>query len=289
MQLIFHGAVFKRRRYFIATAASLLLVITLATATQAISVRLERWIELRNFSGSVTYLSNGQWRPARTGQRIGRIGQGIRTGGGSLARLSVDTDIGFISVSENTDLRIASLTTTPRGGKVTKLEVLYGQARLFIRPFVNPDSSLELRTPAGVNGVRGTEFGVSIQPTGRTGVATLEGSITTSAADRTVVVSAGQQTLLVPGEPPLPPVPLTNDTTLRISQLQESRLYRGRRSLLLRGWCSPYNLLQIDGETQTTDREGNFEVVVPVTSGRSVQATVITPLGIEQVYELAIP
>ncbi|MEM9807364.1 MAG: FecR domain-containing protein [Cyanobacteria bacterium P01_D01_bin.56] len=261
------------------------------TSARPLSVRVNRWLEVRNLSGTVEFLQNGQLSRAQIGQRLGTVGDGVLTGPGSLARLAVDTQIGFVSVSENTDLRISELYTTQRGGKVTKLDVSRGQARIFVRPFTNPDSRLEIRTPAGVNGVRGTDFGVLTHPTGRSALAVEEGSVTSSAEGQSVPVEAGFQNMIFPGEPPTSPEPLQDDPGLNISRL-ERRNRQGRRDttmVRLQGQTSPYNLFLIDGETQETDREGNFDFLLPLPTSQQFQVKVITPLGTEKVYELVVP
>ena len=107
--------------------------ISLKTDARPLSVRVNRWLELRSFSGTVDVRQSSQWGRAQSGQRLGAVGDGIRTGSGSLARLAVDTQVGFVSVSENTLLSITEFYTTPRGGKVTELDVSRGQARVFVR------------------------------------------------------------------------------------------------------------------------------------------------------------
>ncbi len=257
--------------------------ISLETSARPLSVRLERWLELRNISGTVDARQGGQWRPAQTGQRLEVIGDGIRTGAGSLARLVVDTDVGFVGVSENTILSIIDFYITQRGGRVTKLDVSRGQARVFVRPFTNPDSHLEIRTPAGVNGVRGTDFGISIQPSGRSSLVVLEGGVASEAQGVSVPVNAGFQNYTIPGEPPSEPVPITEDPSLNILRLE-----RRGSTIIIEGSTSTVNLLVIDDETQEVDPDGNFvlELSAP---GNQIDATVVTPLGTTQVYELVVP
>ncbi|MEM9008762.1 MAG: FecR domain-containing protein [Cyanobacteria bacterium P01_F01_bin.86] len=218
----------------------ILLCLSLTAHARPLSVRINRWLELRALSGVVSVLQNGQWSQAQLGQRLGNVGDGIRTGSGSLARLALDTQIGFVGLSEGTDLRITELSTAQRGGKVTKLDVKIGQARLFMRRLTNPDSSTEIRTPSGVMGVRGTSFGIDIQPNGRSAVATLEGSVASSAAGQSVLVEAGFQSLTFPGEPPSQPVPANDDTSLNIIKLD-----RNRGMIEVQGEISPYNLLEL--------------------------------------------
>jgi hypothetical protein len=260
------------------------LFISVTTYERPLSARDERWLELRNLSGIVEVLRNGWWSQAQRGQRLSSVGNSIRTGYGSLARLAVDTGVGFVGVSQDTELRISELYTTSRGGKVTELEVKYGQARVFVRPFTNPDSRLEIRTPSGVMGVRGTNFGMDIQPNGRTALATLEGAVTSSAQGESVSVLGGFQNHTFPGEPPSVPTPLSNDTSLNISKLA-----RDRGIIEVKGQISPYNLLFIERISQDTDREGNFDLQFPLPEDNTLQAEVITPLGTEQIYELVAP
>ncbi|MEO0457637.1 MAG: FecR domain-containing protein [Cyanobacteria bacterium P01_A01_bin.114] len=261
-------------------------------ATQAdardLSVRVNRWLEFRALTGSVQYINSGRTQTARVGARLNAVGDGVRTGRRSTARLAVDTEVGFVTVAENSYVRIARLRATRNGGRVTDLDIIRGQARLQVRPFTNRESELNIRTPAGVSGVRGTEFGVAVKPDGETGVATLEGRVVSSAQGVSVDVPAGFQTLIEPGEPPQPPEPLRDDPTLDIRVLRPSTL-DGSGTLEIAGSTDKVNLLIINEEVQSTDENGSFELRVLLPGNRQIQATVITPLGTEQVYELVVP
>lgn len=279
----------QHRFSLLAVLSFAMLGVAFETNARPLSVRVDRWLELRNFSGTVDYLRDGRWRQAQSGQRLRAVGEGVRTGTASLARLAVDTQIGFVSVSENTDLRITDIYTTSRGGKVTKLDVSRGQARVFVRPFTNPDSRLEIHTPSGVNGVRGTDFGVVTQPSGRSALAVIEGGVDSSAQGETVSVGANFQNLIFPGEPPSPAEPLSDDTDLDVVRLERQDRHTEQTMVVLQGQTSPYNLLVIEGETQGTGRKGDFDLLLPLPSDQTLEAKVITPLGTEQVYDLAVP
>jgi hypothetical protein len=81
------------------------------------------------------------------------------------------------------------MSIAPNNGRITRLLVPRGQVRLQLRPFTNPGSRMEIETPAGTSGVRGTEFGLNVQPDGKMAIATLEGSVATSA----VITPLGKQ------------------------------------------------------------------------------------------------
>ncbi|MFE4108085.1 FecR family protein [Almyronema epifaneia] len=269
----------------IAAAVGITCSASTSIIAQTLPVRVNRWLELRQTSGSVVYVRGSRTQPARTGFRLQAVGDGLRTGARARATLALDTQIGFVQVSENTDLQITELRTTRNGGRVTEITVNRGQARLQARPFTVPDTELNIRTPAGVSGVRGTIFGVSVQPGGRTGVATEEGNVETSAQGQSVNVPAGFQSMIVPGEPPTPPMPLTNDPSLNLSILRAV----DDTTVEIIGRVDPLNLLLIEDAVQTLDRSGEFNLRLPLPADRRIQALVTTPLGQQQAYELVVP
>ncbi len=253
-------------------------------SSNIVPVRVDRWLEIQQMFGPVTLHQGQSSQAARVGQRLQAVGDGIDTGRGANAVLAADTGIGTITVSEQTSLWIQALQIAPGNGRITRLQVTGGQVRLKVRPFTNPSSRLEIQTPAGVSGVRGTEFGVSIQPDGKTGLATLRGSVVSSAQGKVVAVNAGFQNLVITGEPPLPAVPLRNDTSLQIELRKEIK--DNVRQARLIGQIDFVNGLTIAGKPQITDRYGRFNITLPVASQPRVQAVVTTPLGKKQVYEL---
>ncbi|MGI0485624.1 FecR family protein [Pantanalinema rosaneae CENA516] len=256
-------------------------------AQPALQVRVQRWLDVRQATGSVMMLENGNLQPAKVGARLAGIGDGIETGSNSTAMLGVDTNVGFVNVSENTSLRIQRLEIAPDNGRVTHLSVTKGQARLRVRPFTHRGSELKIQTPAGFSGVRGTEFGLAIQPNGKTGLAVLDGRVNSNAQGKEIPVAKGFQNFTIPGESPSTPVPLKDDTGLKYEF--ERVVERGVRKVRLVGQTDPVNSVIVDGTPRDTDRSGRFTAdLLPVgtTPALSFQVTVITPLGKQQVYDL---
>lgn len=263
---------------------AILLVGNLAIA-QSLKVRVNRWLEVRQVQGSVTFIQGQTTRAARDGDRLQAAGDGVQTGANSTTVLAVDTGVGFVRVSEKTNLRVQQLEKLPDGGQITRLQITGGQARLQVRKFTNPSSRLEIQSPAGLSAVRGTEFGVSIQPDGKTGVATLEGKVAAIAQGASVPIVAGFQSLVVPGEAPTPPTPLREDTSLQL-QLLESV---GNSQARIAGRVDVVNLVLVNDQPLSLDRNGEFDVRVPLPRDRRIRAMVTTPLGSKQLYELAVP
>lgn len=245
-----------------------------------------RWLSVAQVRGNVEIVSLGDSpRRASRGDRLSQVGDQIITGQNSSARLTVDQGIASISVAERTQMQVRALGITQTGGYITELLIIQGQARLQVRPFTNPDSKLEIYTPAGVSGVRGTEFGIAVQPDGKTGLATLEGSVALSAQNQTVLVSGDQQSTVIPGEPPTAPEPLRNDPTLSVTILKPI----GGGEVRVSGITDPTNLLEVREELRTLNEDGQFNLTVTIPPDRRIKAKVTTPLGTQQAYELLVP
>ena len=254
--------------------------------TNSIPVRVNRWLEIRQLGGAVRYRNQTGAGQAAIGTRLQAVGDSIQTLQNSYAALAVDTGIGFVKLSENTTIRIQQLQPIANGGRLTRLQVTGGQVRLQVRPFTNPRSGFQLETPAGWRGVRGTEVRVSVHPNGNTGVAaTLESGSSTADQVKVVEIDNGFESLVIPREPPLRPVPRAKNSYWTASVLAAI----DRNSAQVAGQTDLVNLLSLGNISQSITREGQFNVRIPSPANGVIRAVVITPLGKKQVYELAIP
>jgi hypothetical protein len=262
-----------------------LLTFQQALAKNNLQLRVNRYLEVSSIFGNVTYGNQQTSQPANIGTKLQKVGDSISTGKNSRTILALDTEIAFVEVAENTKLQIQKLHSTSNNGKVTELLVTGGQVRLKVRPLNNRESRLEIKTPAGITGVRGTEFGVSVQPSGKTGVATLKGQVVTSAQGKTVSVNKGFQSFVIPGKPPSPPVRLQDDTSLQIKILADM----GNQQAKIAGKVDPVNLIILANEPLITNQNGEFEVITALPNNRKIAVSITTPLGKKQKYELAVP
>lgn len=268
------------------TAASLLQSSpAIAQSRTPIQLRLNRWIEIRQLSGPVTYRSNGGSQSAQSGQRLSNVGDGIVTGKNGRATLVIDEGIGTIQVSEKTQISIDRLQRS-NGGFITRLQINGGQVRLKVRPFTNPNSSIQIISPAGVTGVRGTDFGVSVLPSGKTGVATLSGKVDLEAQSVTVQIPLDFQSSVIPKEPPSEPSRLINDPKINLDRLE---LQNSGTSVRFAGQTDNVNLLTVGETVVETDRQGNFDATIPLPPDRQLTLLSTTPLGRKQTYLLRLP
>ena len=242
----------------------------------------QRWLEVQQLSGSVIYRGQ-QRRPARVGDRLQAVGQGIDTGSRSTSSLSIDTGIGVVNVAENSSLSVRGLSILGNGARVTLLSVTRGQARLQVRRFTHPDSRLEVETPAGVAAVRGTDFGVSVNTVGKTSVATLEGAVEASAQGESVLVEPGYVSIIIPGQPPSLPRLLD-----RVNRFNVISLRRTSGRVLVSASIDPANVVFVNGQEIDTDAEGRFRTTVTAQANRQLQVLVRNPVGEERTYQIPV-
>ncbi|WP_055075238.1 FecR domain-containing protein [Pseudanabaena sp. 'Roaring Creek'] len=257
-------------------------------AQNGIQVRTNQWLKVEKVSGNVTYrnLYNYENRSAQNGDLLQTPSDEISTGANGTAVLSVDTGVGSIYVSENTTIRINSFKIAADNGRITNLFVPRGKARLQIRKFTNRGSQLNIQTPAGISGVRGTRYIVQAKNSGDMVITTLQGSVATTAQNQTKMVNGGFQNLTVVGQPPSTPVPINNDASLRYAI--DRRASGSGRSIVLIGYTNPFNTVKVEGKEQALDRSGKFYLQLPAPSSLKIAVTVETTTGKIQVYEIPI-
>jgi FecR protein len=257
-------------------------------AQQDIQIRAGQWLKVEEVIGNVTYRNfyNYDNRPSRVGDLLQIASDEISTGAHSSAVLTVDTAVGSLYVAENTTIQIRSFQIAADNGRITNLFVPRGKVRLHIRKFTHRGSQINIQTPAGISGVRGTQYIAVVKPNGDMSITTLEGSVATTAQDQTEIVNGGFQNITVVGEPPSTPIPFIDDASLRyIINRQVSGL---SRSIVVSGYTSPSNTVKVDELEQSLDSNGEFSLKFPATSSLKVKVTVETPTGKIQVYEIPI-
>ncbi|MBW4583301.1 MAG: FecR family protein [Tildeniella nuda ZEHNDER 1965/U140] len=266
---------------------ALLFVTAHSLAQQSLQVRVDRWLQVRQVTNDVTFAHDSTRRAARVGDRLQATGDSITTGKKSSAMLFVDIGVGVIEVAEQTTLRIRTLDVAPDNGRITRLEVPTGNVRLRVRRFTHKGSELEIQTPVGLSGVRGTMFGLAVQPNGKTGLVVSQGVVKSSAQGQAADVVEGFQNFTLPGEAPSTPVKWSNDTSLQYEF--EKVIEKSIRRVRLLGRVDPVNLVTVDGSPQVTDRNGRFKTDLRlVPSYLKIQVVITTPLGKTKTYALAL-
>lgn len=248
----------------------------------------QRYLEVTEISGTVTYENEGlkqQARAAKIGDRISRPGEGIRTGSGAGATLTADNGIGTAQLSENTDVRVKNLSRSRNGATNTQLAMNRGKLRARVRQFTNPGSNFSIQTPTGIAGVRGTEFVVEVLPNGETRVSTREGAVAVSGQNQTREVTGGYSSVISPGNPPTPVSSIVGPFRISLQVLPAPDIGKVQVS----GQVNPINSVLIDDRKIDLSPTGEFESVVPLEANGRLKLTVRNPFDEDQVFELIVP
>jgi hypothetical protein len=134
------------------------------------------------------------------------------------ARIALD-DGSVLNVGSDSSMKVVKHDA---GAQQTELELTYGKLRTQAQKIAKPDGKFEVRTPAGVAGVVGTDFFVAFDNTTSTmNVIAFEGLVKVcNLAGVCVLVKAGQMTSVRNGDnsAPLPPTQAPLDLLVATSK-----------------------------------------------------------------------
>jgi len=148
--------------------------------------------------------SDGTWKVAQAGQIL-KAGQLIRTGELSSVTLGF-YDGSQTQVGPNSEMSIDQLDAQKSGPRVVVLTQHLGESNHDVAKSNDPASRYEVHTPSGVGTAKGTSFRVFVAIAQFVRFDVDEGAVSVSNLDTTVIVVAGQSTVIVFGQVPTPPV-----------------------------------------------------------------------------------
>lgn len=237
------------------------------------------WLEVQRLQGRVTIQTSAE-RLAKLGDRLTKPGDVVTTGPGASTLLKVDNRIGTVQVAQNSELRVRQLGVLRNGGWITTLNLDRGQARLKVDKRIMPSNSVfEVHSPSGVAGVRGTNFGVMLNPQNRLVVGTETGLVEASAQGKTVALEPEFGSALFPGEPPLPPLEVDRKLELNLVEVE----FR-QGQLWLSGSIHPLNTVFARDLELAVDKNGAFGQLIPIPPGDRLPIKVSNSFGEEQGY-----
>jgi ferric-dicitrate binding protein FerR (iron transport regulator) len=133
----------------------------------------------------------------------------VNTQANARARIALD-DGSVLNVGSDSSIKVVKHDA---GAQQTELDLTYGKLRTQAQKIAKPDGKFEVRTPAGVAGVVGTDFFVQYA-NGSMNVIVFEGQVTVcNLSGACVVAKAGQMTSVRSGDQsgPAPPQQATLD------------------------------------------------------------------------------
>ena len=148
----------------------------------------------------------GVGRAAMAGEEL-LPGMLLRTGPQASATLEFE-DGSRVLVRRDTELRLVrSAQPLIHAGALVELDLLRGALENVVKPVANPSGRFEIRSPAAIAAVRGTQFRVSATDT-QTRTEVLEGAVLVANPAGQSTTGAGLGTLADVGRAPEQPTPL---------------------------------------------------------------------------------
>jgi FecR protein len=264
------------KRFLSLILASFILLSSAKVLAQKSTAISGQYLEVANPQGKVFVTIKGVNREAEIGDRL-FAQDSIKTSKRSQVVLQTNREE-RIDISENSQLDVKQ-SNVRNGVSIIKLSLTRGQIK--VKKKGSPNAQLIVETGAGTAAPRNTEFGVTLDPSGKMGVATKEGNVvTTGTQGQEVIVSSNFQNLTIPDEPPSSPIRLRDDPDLKIEAISVVTDEKKEQRLQVVGKVDPVNLLSLTDELQEVDRSGHFVASTLLMSpDQKIEAIVTTPLG----------
>ena len=148
--------------------------------------------------------SDGAWKSASIGDTV-QAGQRVRTGELSSVALAF-YDGSQSRLGPGTEVSVDSLDAQRSSARTILLTQHAGDTDNDVAHSDNPASRYEVATPSGTGAAKGTAFHVRVIVDSLVFFDVDEGAVAVTNINVTVIVVAGQSTVIVFGEPPTPPM-----------------------------------------------------------------------------------
>ena len=201
---------------------------------------------------------DGGWVAAKQGDVLSPR-DGVRTRDGSYA-VVVGGELWEVRMESGTEVGIGELSES-----ISRLLLESGMAKATVHG--NGRHTFEVRSATG-DATASTDGGVfTIASTGKGPVAlgTEAGEVELSGGGRVVIVRAGQQSIVRPGQAPSEPSPVPNSLLLKIALPAAQTV--NKRTVLVRGQAEPGAMIEVQGAVVRADDKGRFSTDVRLVEG----------------------
>ncbi|RKG91991.1 hypothetical protein D7V97_41350 [Corallococcus sp. CA053C] len=224
-------------------------------------------LELKDIDGlvEVRHGRDGAWTRAEKGMSL-RATDMVRTGNGAYAVL-VNGEAVEVRMAAGTEVSVEELTDS-----LSRLLLANGMATTTVRSGMR--HTFELKTTdkedkdAAVARTGGGTFTMTNNGKGTVNVGTRDGEVTLTGNGKVVIVRAGQQSIVRPGEAPSEPAPVPSSLLLKVEWPGDDKELR-QRELVVKGQTDPGNRVEVEGKPIHADKDGHFEQEVVLKEGRN--------------------
>ncbi|NTX01910.1 FecR domain-containing protein [Myxococcus sp. CA040A] len=217
-------------------------------------------LELTEVTGTVEVKEgDGTWRTASVGMALRRHDK-VRTNDGSYAVLIGGEAVEF-RMDPGTEVSVEELTAS-----VSRILLANGMATAVVRPGKRHTFEVKAAQSDAVATLQEAgAFTMSNNGQGTVAVGTREGEVTLLGQGKVVIVRAGQQSVIRPGQAPSEPAAVPTSLLLKVDWPSERT--RREKDLVVRGQTTPGSRVQVNDVRVLADADGRFERKVKLREG----------------------
>lgn len=219
-------------------------------------------IHLGEVTGSVQIRrgADGGWEDAKPGDVL-LPSDGVRTSDGSYAVL-VGEETWEVKMEPGTEVGIGELKDT-----ISQLLLQSGMARATVKGGGRHTFEVRAANSDAVARTDGGVFTIANNGKGTVAVGTESGEVAFAGGGRVVIVRAGQQSIVKPGQGPTEPVTIPSSLLLKVAL--PTRTTINTPTLKVKGDVEPGSMVEVQGKIVTVDERGHFEVPVSLKEGKN--------------------
>ncbi len=204
--------------------------------------------------------ATGEWADAKEGDTL-NPSDGVRTADGSYA-VVVGGEYWEVKMEPGTEVEIGELSES-----ISKLLLESGMARATVKGAGRHTFEVRANKSDAVARTDGGVFTIASNGNGTVAVGTQEGAVEFLGKGRVVIVRAGQQSIVRPGQAPSEPVAIPSSLLLKVAL--PGRSVVNKTKLVVVGTTEPGARVEIAGKMVTADEKGRFETTLKLREGRN--------------------
>lgn len=202
----------------------------------------------------------GEWKPAQSGEAL-QAADGVRTGDGASAVL-VGGDAYEVKMEPGTAVSVDELTES-----ISRVLLESGMASAKVKGAARHTFEVKAAGSDALARTREGAFTISNNAQGTVAVGTQAGEVEFGGKGKVVIVRAGQQSLVKPGQGPTDPVAVPTSLLLKVRWPATREVNKKR--LVLTGHAEPGAQVEIGGRVIPTDANGKFVHTLQLVEGRN--------------------
>ncbi|MBI3184127.1 MAG: FecR domain-containing protein [Myxococcales bacterium] len=216
-------------------------------------------LKLKAAQGSVQVRKgNGEWMAAQVGELL-RSSDGVRTADGSYAVL-VGGEMYEVTMEPGTEVSVGELSDS-----ISRLMLANGMATAKVKGKGKHTFEVKSSTGDALARTGDGTFSISSNGAGTVAVGTREGEVQFLGSGKIVIVRAGQQSIIRPGQGPTEPTEIPSSLLLKVDLPKEPVVSSPK--LVVAGQVEPGSHLQIAEKTVRVGPDGRFSHTLRLAEG----------------------